>query len=137
MTAKQGKLIPGKQYCDRCRQGPRPVHECSFSFREGYDHWKALWQARTGKRLTNRRKVRLKEREEDQLDLRALSGIVYFMDLCGHCWNDCSVDPEDRLANEFPTDTWERLLKSPSAEKVVAAKVTEGASTAGVRGLAR
>ncbi len=106
--SKQGKLIAGKNHCDRCGQA-RPVHECAFSFRQTYQHWKALWEARTGRRLTNRRKRRLLANEEEQLDLKALSGIVYWMDLCQPCFAECESAPRPG----FPQEFWEAVLRTP------------------------
>jgi len=127
MQAKRGKIDPLKMRCDRCQQVQSPIWECSFHFRESYAHWKALWQSRTGKRLTNRRKKRLGEREEEQVDLRSLSDVVYWMDLCEPCWEKASAPwPEG-----FPTDFYTARLcnrpgqpfdERPSAKQTVPAK---------------
>jgi len=105
MRARCGKIDPAKNRCDRCER-TAPVRECEFSFRDGsYAHWKALWQARTGQRLTNRRKERLKQREEDQLDLKALSAVTYYLDLCEGCWQECRAPWEG-----FPAEFYQQVV---------------------------
>lgn len=101
MKPRKIKLDPLKQRCDRCQEKASPIYECVFAFPETYSHWKAIWQARTGKRLTNLRKARMAEREAEQLDLKALSEVKYWMDLCLPCWQEASLPWTGGFPNDF------------------------------------
>ena len=127
MIAKRLKVVDGVNTCARCQENKPPLSECSFAFPDGYRHWKAIWQARTGKRLTNLRKKRLADKLEDVFDLKALSQIVYWMDLCFACWEECSI----ALCPGFPQEYWEYTLRSPgtgSVSQLVATKINDRGS---------
>ena|SRR5713101_6085421 len=100
MPARQVKRIDGEHRCDRCQQQATVRYECSFTFRQRYAYWKALWQAVTGRRFTNKRKAQLGQRE-GEIDLKALSDTAFWMDLCPACWNACSQPFRSAWPMEF------------------------------------
>jgi hypothetical protein len=124
MVATRLKEVVGWNRCCRCQEDRQPHHECRFAFPESYAYWKGIWQARTGKRLTNRRKRHLAAAEGDIFDLTALSKIVYWMFLCDRCWEECSTAP----CPGFPQEFWEEVLRCRSGEKFVPTKMAESAS---------
>ncbi len=137
MEPTRGKIDPLKHRCDSCQQRTETVWECVFRFPESYAYWKSLWEERTGKRLTNRRKRRLLEREEDQIDLKAESSVAYYMDLCSACWERASSPwragfPEEfyvaRLVNSPGHPFIEGVPNAALAKKFVPGKVIPSAS---------
>ena len=117
-----GKIVPGKRRCHRCQEVRSPIRDCRFTFRESYAYWKALWQKRTGRRLTNRRKEKLAARERS-VALKLLSDACFWMDLCDDCRKEV-----DRPWDGFPMEYWEQVLRTASAKTFVPTEMGKGAS---------
>jgi hypothetical protein len=107
MTPRRLKIDPNKQHCDRCSRKTVPIYECSFTFREPLAYWKAIWERRTGLRLTRKRQQMLGT--EWEFDWK--SPPTFWMDLCPTCWEDCSK-PWDG----FPMEFWEQVLRLPAVQ---------------------
>lgn len=121
MQARRVKAAPNKNRCDRCQQERPPLAEYCFSFRKhGFYYWKKLWQGREGRRLTRRRDRQIQANEE-KLDLRALSDVCFWMDLCEPCWEECRQPWEAG----FPSEFWQDVLRRPAPVQSAALVVPE------------
>src|SRR5438445_10033423 len=119
-------VVPGKTKCDRCQTLQPEVHECSFTFRDTFAHWKQVWQSRAGHRLTRRQMATWNSREgggpEGVQDLKDLSAVGYWLDLCDKCWEECRDAPCPGYPGEFYYGVLQHAANNASGDPLVPKK---------------